>query len=108
MSHIFTPTDNGNEILSTGEDWYVSFRQGDKRNPLLNLFSAFGKAILNITEEPDETAIRVGKGKDCRWYILNGDYRIEMELAARDGLDGVMKVYRDNIAHRSDWSSEGE
>ena len=88
-----------NEILN-GKNFYISY------NPKTGVGNPFAMILGEITNIPNglpETAIHF----ENTWYILNGDFRSQYEAVAENGIKAVLKVYQQNIIHRSDWSTDG-
>lgn len=63
--------------------------------------------LTHLPNNEEETALCVEHSDTERtWYILKGDFREQYEKAFDDGLDACLRVYRDNIQHRSGWSTD--
>lgn len=86
----------GNLVLR-GKNYYISYAD-IKNNADIR---ALGK-MCNIKES--RNGIETALCYDNKFYILNGDFRKEYEgcMCAED----CMEVYKKNIKHRSEWSTD--
>jgi len=83
-----------NELLCLTEDSWVSFNAMIKP-PL-------GLSICASDDHQPETALRV----DGKWYVLNGDFRAEVETAAADSINAIVAVFAKHMPkHESTWST---
>lgn len=87
-----------NELLKCDE-FYISYNPKTVDNAIGDMLSA----ITGIPNGKEETAIY---GPDKIWYILNGDFRKEYEAVFPLGFEACIEVYRRNILHRSEWSTD--
>lgn len=93
-----------NEVL-LGDDFHISY------NPATGAGIPLAAILSGLVGAPNglpETALCVHPDEDDKrvWYILNGDFRKEYEEAFPNGLETCLEVYRRNIQHRSDWSTD--
>lgn len=91
----FKDTGYGNSILK-GDDFYISF------NADLKATLGPGMALFDSDNSQAETALVI----NGQFLILNGDWREQYALAASQGKDAVLKVYKDNLSSRSSWSED--
>lgn len=105
---------NDNEVL-IGKGFYISYNSftSASKSGLGGMFNALGGvvgALAGIELETDgraETALCVKqKGGRTTFFILNGDFRKEYEIALKEGLTACKKVYKANIKNKSNWSTQ--
>lgn len=90
-----------NELLRSSDKFYISYNPATcAGNPIALLIGA----IVGAENGREETALRDDVAEV--WYILNGDFRKEYEEAAPHGFNACLEVYKKNIQHRSEWSTD--
>lgn len=95
-----------NEILR-GNNFYISYnpKTGENYASIDQLLIGFLASKLTGHENGKEETALYNRVNGV-WYILNGDFRKEYEAVAHDGFTACLNVYKRNIQHRSDWSTD--
>ena len=104
----FKKNPNGPNELIHGDDFYISYNHKtaseETTSPEMFLISTLASALIGIPNGAEETALFNTETRI--WYILNGDFRKQYEEVAHEGFNACLEVYKKNIQHRSDWSTD--
>lgn len=97
----FKPNPGFPNQLLKGKGFYLSYNPATGAgNPTAILLSS----LLGQENGKEETALR--NESTGIWYILNGDFRKQYEEVVSNGFDACLAVYKENIQHRSEWSTD--